>query len=78
MGVEEDGDPGWGGVGGHGLLRDITDSFPPSKKLEYSLIGELGRGSSAGREGSVKLLPGAGGLLDFNGRMGSMVVKGGI
>jgi hypothetical protein len=77
VGFEELGDSSWGGVGGHGLLRATTDSFAPSKKLEVSLIGEPGCGSSAlvGREGSVKLLPGASGLPVFKGRMGNMVVK---
>lgn len=34
-------------------MRDTTDSFPPSKKLESPLVGEPGCGSSAGRGGRL-------------------------
>lgn len=56
MGVEEVGESNWGGVGGHGLFVSTSDSFPPSKKLEESLDGEPGCGSSGGGRGAVKLL----------------------
>ena len=41
----------WGGVGGHGLQRDMSVSFPPSQRKESSLAGEPGCGSSAGGGG---------------------------
>lgn len=72
VGVEEVGESSWGGVGGHGLLSDTTDSFPPSKKLDDSLIGEPGCGSSAGC-GDVKLLTGC--LPVLSGRMESIVTE---
>jgi hypothetical protein len=75
VGVEEVGDSSWGGVGGHGLLRDTTDSPPPSKKLEVSLAGVPGRGSSVDCVGAVKLLPGMGALPVFNGRGGNIAAK---
>lgn len=64
------------GVGGHGLLRDMTVSVPPSQKLEsLMLAGEPGRGSPAGRVGAVWLLPGLGGLFVFSGRVGCIAAK---
>jgi hypothetical protein len=64
-----------GGVGGQGLLQDTTDSFPPSKKLEESLVGVPGCGSSAVAAGAVKLLTGAACLPVLRGRTGNMDVE---
>jgi len=46
----------WGGVGGHGLQRDMSVSFPPSQRKESSLDGEVGCGSSAGGGGCIRRL----------------------
>jgi hypothetical protein len=76
VGVDEVrvGESNRGGVGGQGLLKDTTDSFPPSKKLEESLVGVPGCGSSAVAAGVVKLLTGAACLPVLRGRTGNMDV----
>ena len=72
--LEEYGDI-WGGVGGHGLWSAIAVSFLPSKKLELSLAGEPGCGSSASGGGTGRLLLFLDDVLAAGFRLRNMVVK---
>jgi len=65
-----------GGVGGHGLVREMIVSVPSPKKLESSLIGEPGCGPSTGRGGITRpLVDNPGELLVYDLRLKDMAAR---